>query len=250
MPPSSQFVLPASVVNVAFWAVRAVFIRACWLLHHAVALACGSPRPRELASELGQPDAEGVCYSVNIGSGMPKQPTPRAFVTRLGILGDAQNIGYTKSWGGHGGERKAVMLWSLEVIQHVAAEGHPDCGVGRCGEQITVSGVDWTLFRTGARVAIGSEVLLEVTYLKPPCTQQEPNFRSEVGDGMQRICPTRHPDSSRAHTRVLRGGYVATGDKVAVYRSPLAASGGVVRCAKDPSVCISSEYAQEERGGS
>lgn len=241
MPPSRDYVLPESVINTAFWLIRYVYIRACWLFHRVASV--GAARALE---ESAPPDTVGLVFSINVGCGIPKHPATAgyAFVSRLGMLGDAQNIGYTKIWGGHGGERKAVMLWSLDVIQQVAAEGHPSCKPGRCGEQITISGVDWGMVRTGARVQVGRDVMLEVTYLKPPCANQEPNF-TEIGDGMERINPERYPNASRVHTRVLRSGYVAAGDRVKVFKSPRAVSGKVVRYKKDPSVCISTEYGDD-----
>ena len=133
------------------------------------------------------------------------------------------------------------MLWSLEVIQQIATEGHPMCQPGRCGENLTISGLDWRQVKTGTRVRIGNTVLLEITFLKLPCAQQEPNF-TEVGDGMQRISPLCHPDSSRVLARVLRSGYVEAGDKVRLYRSPRATSGTIVRSKVYTSAFVSVEY--------
>ena len=234
MPPSVAGArwVPARLVNAAFVMYRALCIHLAWLVWIIL------PRRQH---PLVSPDTEGVLYSVNTGAGIPKRPVPRAFVSQLGIAGDRQLVGFVKPWGGHGGPDKAVMLWSLDVIRQVADEGHPNCQPGRCGEQLTVAGVDWRLFKTGARVQIGESVLLEVTFLKLPCGQQEPNF-TEAGDGMQRISPQRHPDSSRVLARVLCGGYVAAGDRVAVYRSPRAVSGRLVRSKVFQTAFVSEEY--------
>jgi MOSC domain-containing protein YiiM len=195
----------------------------------------------------GLPSSEGYVCSMNIGRGLPKRAAERggALVTRLGVVGDAQNEPLIKPWGGHGGEKKAVMLWSLDVMNAIAREGHPNVQPGRCGEQITLCGIEWALLKTGARVQLGERVLLEVTLLKAPCDSQEVNFTQGVGDGIHRISADRYPDDSRVLARVLRGGFVATGDKVRVWRSPRALSGVVVRCKSDPGNFISEEYLNE-----
>ena len=115
------------------------------------------------------------------------------------------------------------------------------CQPGRCGEQLTVGGVQWSLLKTGARVHIGHSVVLEVTYLKLPCSAQQPNF-TEAGEGMQRISPMHHPDSSRVLARVLHGGWIAPGDRVAVYRSERATSGVLVRSKLYQTAFVSVEY--------
>ena len=74
-----------------------------------------------------------------------------------------------------------------------------------------------------------------------PCSAQEPNF-TDVGGGMQRISPQFYPDDSRVLARVLCGGYVAAGDRVAVYRSPRATSGRVVRSRAYSTAFVSEEY--------
>ena len=233
--PTSSGRLPAMVVNAAFSLYRALYVRIAWLLSLTQQHIDRSPE------SSAPPDSEGIVYSLNVGRGIPKRPVERCYVTHLGVLGDAQVQPYVRPWGGHGGEKKAVMLWSLEVIEQISGEGHPLCKPGRCGEQVTISGVDWALVKTGARIQLGQHVLLEATYMKGPCHQQEPNF-TDAGDGIQRISADRHPDDSRVHTRVLRAGYVSAGDKVQVWRSPRATSGAVVRCSSDPGNFISKEY--------
>ena len=236
MPTNSGW-LPSTSVNAGFALYRTLYVRFAWLLDFMLRFFA-----HPLPEIRGPPDSEGVIFSLNVGRGIPKRACDQSFVTRLGVLGDAQAQPYIRPWGGHGGEKKAVMLWSLDVIQKIASEGHPHCKPGRCGEQVTVSGVNWALAKTGAHIQLGDHVLLEVTYMKGPCSQQEPNFTEGVGDGIHRISADRYPDDSRVHTRVLRGGYVAAGDRVRVWRSPRATSGVVVRCSSDPGNFISKEY--------
>ena len=50
--------------------------------------------------------------------GVPKRAIPEARVTRLGFEGDAHDYEH------HGGPERAVCLFSLEMIDALAAEGH------------------------------------------------------------------------------------------------------------------------------
>lgn len=132
------------------------------------------------ATQMAQgPLACGSCASVNIGRGIPKKQVQQALVTPLGLLGDSQSAPYIAIWGGHAGFNKAVMLWSSEVIAEVNADvqksGPADFFFGASGEQLTLSGVNWSLMKTGVRVSVGP-VLLEVTYLKGPCKNLDRYF--------------------------------------------------------------------------
>merc|ERR1719336_538072 len=110
------------------------------------------------------------------------------------------------------------MMWSADVIEEVNREGHR-CFPGSSGEQLTMSGIDWSIVKTGARVTVGSTVVLEVTYLKGPCKTQSPYFVNGA-EGRRRISPKRYPHSARVLTRVLRPGRVRVGDAVCVSEHP------------------------------
>ena len=225
--------VPAPTANAVFAWYRTLYLHIVAFLHYIL--------PHRQLPPLDSPDCEGTLASINVGAGIPKRPVVRALVTGQGLLGDKQLTGFLEPWGGHGGADKAVMLWSKEVIEQVASEGHPMCQSGRCGEQLTLAGIDWRLVKTGATVRIGASVLLEVTFLKMPCGAQQPNF-TDAGSGMQRISPQYYPDSSRVLARVLQGGHVMVGDTVALHRSPHATSGVVVRSRIYATAFVSQEY--------
>jgi len=111
----------------------------------------------------------------------------------------------------HGGPKRAVCLYSLEVIHSLQAEGHP-IGVGSAGENLTVSGVDWDAVTPGRRVRVGP-VLLELTNYAHPCRNLVPCFRD--GDFV-RISQKVHPASGRLYANVLEEGVVRPGDPVEV----------------------------------
>ena len=169
-----------------------------------------------------RPDAKGAiacgsCLSVNIGKSIPKVNVREALLTPMGVRGDAQAAPYIVVWGGHGGWDKAVMLWSFDVISTLNAGGaalYP----GASGEQLTLGGIDWSLMKTGVRLSIGPEVLLEVTYLKGPCLQLDRFF--EKPSDKTKINPAQNPDSSRVLAKVLKPGRVKVGDRVLVFEHP------------------------------
>lgn len=139
------------------------------------------------------------------GGGVPKLPIAVAEVTAGGIVGDRQ-----RNRRFHGGPRRAVCLFALEEIERLRAEGHP-VAPGTTGENVTVAGLPWERVRPGARLALGAEVVLEVTSYTAPCKNIGPSFRD--GD-FTRISQKLHPGESRVYARVLTPGVVRTGDPV------------------------------------
>lgn len=139
------------------------------------------------------------------GGGVPKLPVARAEVTASGIVGDRQ-----RNRRFHGGPKRAVCLFALEEIERLRAEGHP-IAPGTTGENVTVAGLPWERVRPGARLALGGEVVLEVTSYTAPCKNIGPSFRD--GD-FTRISHKLHPGESRVYARVLSPGIVRTGDPV------------------------------------
>ena len=145
-----------------------------------------------------------VQISVSPG-GVPKTAVPAARVGELGLEGDAH-----RDREHHGGPERAVCLYALELIRALRAEGHAVVP-GALGENVTVEGVDWVAVVPGARLALGDEVLLEVTRYTSPCTGITAAFR----DGAYaRVSQKRHPGWSRVYTRVLTPGAIRLGDAV------------------------------------
>src|SRR5215207_3078317 len=98
-------------------------------------------------------NAEGRVESINTSrGGVPKTPVFEAQVTVEGIVGDVQ-----RDLRHHGGPQRAVSIYSLDLIADLQREGHP-MAVGAAGENLTVSGVDWTLLVPGRDVQVGDVV--------------------------------------------------------------------------------------------
>jgi MOSC domain-containing protein YiiM len=164
-----------------------------------------APAPRVAE---GAPGTAGRVFQINLSDGgVPKLPVAEARVTANGIAGDRQ-----KHTVFHGGPERAVSLFSLEVIERLRAEGHP-VGPGSTGENVTVAGVDWRLLAPGSRLALGDEVVLEITSYAAPCGSIRASF---AGGRFKRISQKVNPGESRLYARVLREGRVRAGDAARV----------------------------------
>lgn len=138
--------------------------------------------------------------------GVPKLPVVTAEVDERGIVGDEQADRVH-----HGQSDQALCLFSLEVIEDFRAEGHP-IGPGSAGENVTVSGVDWSEVVPGKKMTIGP-VLVEITHFATPCSK---NARWFIDGKYNRMHINSHPGESRVYARVIEGGPIATGDPVAL----------------------------------
>ncbi len=142
--------------------------------------------------------------SVSAG-GVPKLPVDRAWVGRLGLQGDGHRERTV-----HGGPHRAVCLFAMEAIERLQIEGHP-VEPGSVGENLTTSGVEWSLLPVGTRARIGGQLELELASPTAPCSTQTPNF---VGGRYSRISIDLHPADSRMYARVLHEGEVRPGDPI------------------------------------
>lgn len=151
----------------------------------------------------GTPSVSGVVVQVSLSpGGVPKLPVLRAAVTAQGVSGDRQ-----ATRRHHGRPWQAVCLWSAEVVDALAAEGHP-IGYGSAGENLTVRGLPWASVRPGARLLVGS-ALVEVMAFAIPCRKNAQWF----ADGrFRRMAQGVSPGRSRLYARVVVDGVVAPGD--------------------------------------
>jgi MOSC domain-containing protein YiiM len=111
----------------------------------------------------------------------------------------------------HGRPWQAVCLWSADVIESLAAEGHP-IGPGKTGENITVRGLNWPAVTPGLRLRVGT-ALLETTPYAIPCSKNAPWF---IDGNFRRMSHDLYPGWSRIYARVLEPGTVQSGDAIAV----------------------------------
>ncbi len=137
--------------------------------------------------------------------GVPKRPLRSAEVTYLGLATDHHN-----DLVHHGGPEKALCLYSLELIKLLQEEGHP-IFPGSTGENITLTGLDWSLVAAGLRLRLGENVEIEVTRYATPCQTIRDSFKDQAFD---RISWRTHSGWARAYARVLTPGFIAIGDSV------------------------------------
>src|SRR5687767_9401329 len=169
--------------------------RAAHIAGHALHLA-----GRVLWSDGARPPAaEGTVTGLFVsGGGVPKGPIPVAEIGYRGVRGDRQ-----ASRKHHGRVWQALCLWSADVVDDLAMEGHP-IAPGRAGENVSITGIDWSALRPGLQLGIG-EVLVELTAYATPCTK---NARLFADRDFHRILHDRHPGSSRIYASVLADGTV------------------------------------------
>jgi MOSC domain-containing protein YiiM len=149
----------------------------------------------------------GKVVSINRSSGgVPKQPVPECRVTESGLQGDRQ-----RDLRFHGGPERTVCLYPLESIQALQREGHP-IAPGTIGENLTVSGLDWSLIVPDVRLQVG-EVVLLLRKFAAPCASIAGSFRD--GD-FSCVAQKVNPGWSRIYARVMMGGVIRVGDAVSV----------------------------------
>lgn len=139
--------------------------------------------------------------------GVPKLAVEDAVIDESGVVGDVQADRVH-----HGRPDQALCLFSLEVIERFQAEGHP-IAPGASGENITISGLDWSEVLPGRRLTIGP-VEIEITDYTTPCVKNAHWF----SDGrFNRMHVNKHPGESRVYARVVTGGPITTGDQVKLH---------------------------------
>ena len=157
------------------------------------------------ARHAGTPRQQGVVVQLSCsGGGVPKTPVDEVLITTRGLEGDLHD-----DRRNHGRPWQAVCLWSAEVIDGLAADGHP-VGYGSAGENVTVRGLDWSVLTPGAQLQVG-EALLQLSSYAIPCSKNAQWFSD---GGFRRMSHEVNPAGSRLYASVVRGGLVRTGDPV------------------------------------
>jgi MOSC domain-containing protein YiiM len=151
---------------------------------------------------------QGYIHQLNCSDGgVPKRPVAETELTPLGLIGDRQ-----AHPGIHGGPERALCLYALERIAALQTEGHP-IYPGSVGENVTIAGLDWAQLAPGVRLALGDEVVIEITKPANPCNSIAGSF---TGGEFKRIAQKLHPGESRLYARVIKTGRLAPGQIVRV----------------------------------
>ena len=172
------------------------------LAWHALDIA-GRVRHRDTEPQHGS-----VLQVSASGGGVPKLPIEGPVeISWSGLLRDRQD-----DRRNHGRPWQAVCLWSAEVIDALRAEGHP-ISPGVAGENITVTGLDWSKVSPGLRLQEIGTTRLETTAYTIPCSKNAQWF---TGGDFGRMTHDLYPGVSRIYARVLEPGVVQAGDDVEV----------------------------------
>jgi MOSC domain-containing protein YiiM len=148
----------------------------------------------------------GVIFQLNCSDGgVPKLAVEEAEVTETGLVGDRQ--AHRKI---HGGPQRALCLYSLERIEELRREGHP-ITPGSVGENVTIRGLNWSELAPGVRLALGEEVVVEITSYTNPCNSIAQSF---IKGDFRRIAQKKHPGYSRLYARVVSTGRLRVGQEV------------------------------------
>lgn len=150
------------------------------------------------------PAGTGTIRALHLGDGgVPKRAVDSVEIDLGGVVGDRQG---TRQH--HGAPFQALCLWSVEVIDAFAAEGHP-IAPGAAGENVTISGLQWAEVTAGVRLLVG-DALCEVSSIAVPCRQNARWFSDRRFDRIHH----RHGPVSRMYATVLRPGRASVGDAV------------------------------------
>lgn len=154
-----------------------------------------------------------MLFQINISDGgVPKMPINRIAVHATGAQGDRQ-----RSLKFHGGPDRALCLYSLERILALQGEGHPIVP-GSTGENLTLTGLDWTLVRPGLQLAIGETLKIEITDYTEPCGLIAGSFSEGA---IKRMQQEAQPGWSRVYARVIHPGVITVGDSVRLLGQPI-----------------------------
>ena len=146
-------------------------------------------------------------------------------LTNLGVAGDAHQgvtVKHRSRVAADPGQPnlRQVHLLHAELFEELGAKGF-DVGPADLGENVTTAGVDLLTLPRNTMLAIGSEVVLEVTGLRNPCAQIE-RFRP----GLLAAVLDRAPDGALIRkagimTIVRAEGSIRPGDRIAITLPPL-----------------------------
>jgi MOSC domain-containing protein YiiM len=150
----------------------------------------------------------GRITSLNCSDGgVPKLSVSSCEITTAGLTGDRQrNLKF------HGGPDRAVCLLAQEIIDDLAAQGHP-IRPGSTGENLTIAGLDWATLVPGVCLRLGAGVVLEITSYTAPCGNIAKSF---LGGAIACLDQQKNPGRARLYARVLTPGTVTVGDPVVI----------------------------------
>jgi MOSC domain-containing protein YiiM len=114
---------------------------------------------------------------------------------------------------------RQVHLIAAELYEELVAGGF-EVAAGQLGENITTAGLDLLGLARGTRLAIGPDVVLEVTGLRNPCVQIDGFGRGLLAEVLRRDAAGRVVRRAGVMSVVVTGGDIACGDEIRVAAPP------------------------------
>lgn len=114
---------------------------------------------------------------------------------------------------------RQVHLMHRELFDELAAQGFA-VGPGELGENVTTEGIDLLALPAGTRLAIGDEVVLEVTGLRNPCVQIDRFQRGLMKAVLGRTREGALVRKAGVMSVVMTGGEVRAGDAIGLHLPP------------------------------
>jgi MOSC domain-containing protein YiiM len=163
----------------------------------------GQPRP----SSAGDVNVTAIDKRPSEG---PVMVTPAPAKGRVGLVGDQ-----VCDARHHGGPDQAIYAYAREDLDFWEAELGEPLGNGVFGENLTTAGLDVNAALIGERWRVGSEVILEISRPRIPCTTFQ-GWMAQRG-WIKRFTQAARPGS---YFRVIEPGEIRAGDDVAVVHRP------------------------------
>jgi MOSC domain-containing protein YiiM len=135
--------------------------------------------------------------SISEARGIKKKNVPAAYLKEdFGVVGDAH------AGSGH----RQISMISEESILNYRAKG-VEVSPGDFAENITITGIDFSLLKLNNRLALGGDVVLEITQIGKACDHKCRIFE-EIGSCDMAL--------KGAFARVIKGGSINVGEKAEI----------------------------------
>jgi MOSC domain-containing protein YiiM len=151
-----------------------------------------------------------LSLNVNPLGGVPKHQVEKITLLNNKVVEDTQawTEGDTESFQA---TVRAVTLFSIEKIKELQAMGH-SIDIGTTGENITVSGGNWSNLNPGDTLVIGSAIV-QLTFTAPPCRKIAKSF---IDNNYRIMDGDRNPGFGRWCAQIIKEGAIEIGNDIIV----------------------------------
>lgn len=165
---------------------------------------------RPVPNPYKQTRATGITKVARTEPVQVRAPGPKTSGLGSGLVGDY--VGDSKH---HGGDDQALYAYAREDLDDWQQQLGRDLANGFFGENLTTRGLEVNTALLGERWRIGSEVVVQVTCPRIPCS----TFRGQLGERgwLRRFTLAGRPG---AYLRIVTPGSIGAGDAIEVVHRP------------------------------